>query len=283
MKKEIVENPPSIHLAELISLTEEQWRLKWQDINFTKEFPKQAVEIASPQKRHLFTNDSLKTMVQRSTITLMDISWKTGRSSFAGINFIVDDRLNATAQTEDVAKLASSRESLIRCNFGSLIFLGYCLEDKNFINNLLFNSYEHFGPYKKNGFRSHLLRLLRTDSSLQNFIKKNNLDTSNNFEWNREMAKLLLSLRSSRNSLPVEFSESLCNYPFEAVDEFVNYALDYINTNSKISRTKTDVTEFLLRLGELKEKGYFDNSPLSLDVIKKIEKIKDSVSAKNSN
>lgn len=116
--------------------------------------------------------------------------------------------------------------------------------------------------------------LSRKDSHLGNYIKTNELDKQNNFVWDREIATLFLSLKSARNTLPVEFSENLSIYPIEVVDEFVNHALDRVYSASKTNRDNKDVTEFVLELSKLQDAGYFNGSPLSLQVQEKIELLK---------
>jgi len=156
--------------------------------------------------------------------------------------------------------------------------LGKSLEDKEYINNILSKSYQCFNYGKKFSFWQHISQLLRKDSLFRNWVKTNALDTQSGFEWNRDVAKLLLGLKADRNILPSEFSGDLKIYPLEVVDEFVEHGNDYIDSllqtpkkRDKGRKGTTDNIDFMLQLQDLSDSNYFGDSTLSLEVQGKIE------------
>ena len=277
MGKEALEQSPITSLEELISQTEEQWEQNWQNLDFVKRFPKLATRLVSEGKTKLL-DDDLKSMVERSLTSFISLSWKPGKpEAVAGISLIVDENLDVIpgGKGKDFESSQSRGEPLGRCLIGSLILLGKSLEDKEYINVLMSESYQRLNSGKKSNFRQHILRLVINDSFFRNWVKTHNLDSQNGFEWNRETARLFLQLYSKSDpGLPLEFGEDLKIYPLEVVDEFVDHAKKYVNESPTISKRESpkhpSPSVFIIRLQELYDRGYFDDSPLSLQVQSKI-------------
>ncbi len=91
----------------------------------------------------------------------------------------------------------------------------------------------------------------------------------------------------SDRSLPLAFEQDLTIYPLEVVDEFVGHALKYVNGPRAIGKRAGSKhvghSVFITRIKELHESGYFDGSPLSLQVQEKIKDLRSSVVKKQSN
>jgi len=282
MGKEALEKSPIILLENLAHQTEEQWEQNWQDPKFTIHFPKTAAEIVSSDQWGILTDENRKVMVERATITFMRLSWKLGeQGSIAGSTLLLDKNLDLkhTHKRKEDSGLESTGESLMRCNIGSFILLGKSLNDKEWINNIVSESYQQLNNGKQNNFRQHILRLTTKDSFFRNWVKAHSLDNQNGFEWNRETARLFLQLRSkSDRSLPLEFEQDLTIYPLEVVDEFVGHALKYVNgprtIGKRASSKHASPSVFITRIKELDESGYFDGSSLSLQVQGKIKDLK---------
>ncbi len=195
MRKEALERPPIILLENLAHQTEEQWEQNWQDLKFTIHFPRSVAGIVSSEQWGILTDENRKVMVERATKTFMRLSWKLSeQGSVAGSALILDKNLDLkrTHKREEGAGLESTGENLIRCNIGSFILLGKSLNDKEWINNIVSESYQQLNSGKQNNFRQHILRLTTKDSFFRNWVKTSNLDSQNGFEWNREVAKLFL-------------------------------------------------------------------------------------------
>lgn len=218
-------------------------------------------------------------MVGRATEAFMTLSWKSGApKSVAGMALKVNENLDIIYGTKEIVSTDSRAETLGRCIVGSLIVVGKSPEDKEYINNILSKSYQCFNYGKKFNFCQYISQLLRKDSFFRNWVKRKALDTQSGFEWNRDVAKLLLGLKADRNILPSEFKGDLKIYPLEVVDEFVKRGNNYINSlpqtpkkRDKGRKGTTDNIDFMLQLQDLSaDSNYFDDSPLSLEVPGKI-------------
>lgn len=286
MGKEALEQSPITSLEELISQTEEQWEQNWQNLDFVKQFPKLAARLVSSEGKTMLTDQQQKAMVERSLTIFMRMSWKPSElEAVAGITLIVDENLDVGGKGKEFESSQSRGEPLGRCLIGSLILLGKSLEDKEYINVLMSESYQRLNSGKKSNFRQHILRLTTKDSFFRKRVKTHNLDSQNGFEWNRETAKLFLQLYSkSDRSLPLEFEQDLKIYPLEVVDEFADHALRYVSESPTIGKRASpkhpSPSVFITRIKELYESGYFDESPLALQVQQKIEDLKALVSNK---
>jgi len=282
MRKEALEKSPIILLENLVHQTEEQWEQNWQDLKFTIHFPKTVAGIVSSEQWGILTDENRKMMVERATITFMRLSWKLGEQGYvAGSALLLDKNLDLkrTYKREEGAGLESTGENLMGCNIGSLFFWGKSLNDKEWINNIVSESYQQLNSGKQNNFRQHILRLTMKDSFFRNWVKAHSLDNQNDFEWSRETARLFLQLCSkSDRSLPLAFAQDLTIYPLEVVDEFVGHALKYVNGTRTIGKKAgskhASPSVFITRIKELYESGYFDGSSLSLQVQGKIEGLK---------
>ena len=281
MRKEELQTSPIVTLESLANQTEEQWEQNWQDLKFTIDFPRTVAGIVSSEQWGILTDENRKVMVEKATKTFMRLPWKLSKQgSVAGSALPLDKNLDLKRTNKrEGAGLESTGENLMRCNIGSFILLGKSFNDKEWINNIVSESYQQFNSNKQNNFRQHILRLTTKDSFFRNWVKAHSLDNQNGFEWNRETARLFLQLCSkSDRSFPLEFEQDLTIYPLEVVDEFVSHALKYVNgprtITKRASSKHTNPSVFITRIKELYESGYFDGSSLSLQVQGKIKDLK---------
>jgi hypothetical protein len=265
MGKEVVLEGSPISLETLAHQTEEEWEKNWQNPDFVKNFPRLAAGLVSPDLKPILTDEQREEMVRRATKTFI-LPILPGKTNFA---LQVNENLDVTPTGQgkkDITANSRLLESLGTWVTGDLILLGKSLKDKEHINNILSESYGHFDLYKKSAFRTHVLLLLKKDSLFRNWVKTNQLDSQNGFEWSTETAKLFLflwHLGSESVNLPTVFGQDLKIYTPETLEVFIDYAKDRVENGLKSKRILFD---FIKRLEEM--------SPLPPDIQGKIDNLR---------
>lgn len=221
--------------------TKEGFKEYWKDPGFAEGFPNMVYLFTSPHVSDKFTHEQKQRIFELGLKSLMELSW-TGRSGGAAISGKMFG-VNKQAQLWErvyIREISPDTEALTRLEIGSLILLGFSLKDKQYSKKFIIGCYKNLKDTnmtasKARSFRGHILNnLLTVNNPFREWVKTNNLDANNGFEWDREVTKLILMLlplerattldREVPNNLPPEFKD-LKNFPPLVIDEFVDYAL----------------------------------------------------------
>jgi len=267
-------------------ITKEGFKKYWKDPRFAEGFPNMVYLFTSPEVSDKFTHEQKQRIFELGLKSLMELPWIGG----AGGAAVSGKMLGVNEQTQlwekvDIREIKPGIEALTRLEIGSLILLGLSLKNKQHSKKFIVDCYKNLKDTNKTTSKSRSLRghilnnLLTVNSPFREWVKTNNLDANNGFEWDREVSKLGLMLlplgkatapvQEVPNNLPPEFKD-LKNFPPLVIDEFVNYAL-----RMPIIRLRSDFVLFInelnikLQSNSFKDDLAFKNNPLLYGALQK--------------
>lgn len=276
---------PSIEKVDR-EITKEGFKEYWKDPRFAEGFPNMVYLLTSPHVSDKFTHEQKQRIFELGLKSLMELPWTGGADGAAvsGKMFGVNEQTQLWERL-NIQEIKPGAEALTRLEIGSLILLGFSLQDKQYSKKFIIGCYKNLKDINKKtnskprSFRSSILNnLLTVNSPFRKWVKANNLDTNNGFEWDREVAKLGLMLlpldkttvpaREVPNNLPPEFKD-LKNFPPLVIDEFVNYALGIPITNKLRHYWALFIDELNIKLqsDSFKHDPAFKNDPLLYDAL----------------
>lgn len=221
--------------------TKEGFKEYWKSPSFAEGFPNMVYLLASPHVSDKFTHEQKQRIFELGLKSFMELPWtgEAGGAIVSGKMFGVNKQTQLWERV-CIRQINPRTEVLTRLEIGSLILLGFSLEDKQYSKEFIIGCYKNLKDTNKTAskarsFRGHILNnLLTINNPFREWVKTNNLDANNGFEWDREVPKLVLMLlplerattlpREAPNNLPPEFKD-LKNFPPLVIDEFLDYAL----------------------------------------------------------
>lgn len=260
-------------------ITKERFKEFWKDPRFAKSFPNMVYLLTSPKVPDKFTHEQKQRIFELGLKSLMELPWTGGADGAAvGGKMLSVNEKTQLWEGVYIQKIKPGTEPLARLEIGSLILLGFSLKDKQSSKKLIIGCYKNLKDINKTAskprsFRDHIMgKLIIVNNPFRQWVKRNNLDTNNGFEWDREVPKLGLMLfpqdaattpaQEVPNNLPPEFKD-LKNFPPLVIDEFANYALRMPLTN----RLRSDLVLFIhelntkLQIDSFKDDPAFKNDP----------------------
>ena len=220
----------------------------WKDRDFAARFPNLIFRLFSLEHDNKYSEEQKKEIL-RLNFPLFMQSPSRGKALLATMQVNQETQLweYTKEYTKDRSPVHPSKESLITIEIGSFILLGLSLKNREAGINLIIQSIQNHD--KGEIFRTYIMnKIITTNSPFRQWVKANKLDTNNDFEWNREVAKLGLRL-VPQNVVPKEF-KNLENYPPIVVAEFADHLLMLTqkSTEDQLSKIRKSLPEFVLRL-----------------------------------
>jgi len=255
------------------NITKDDWKTYWKNPNFTELFPNLIFRLISLEGRSKYTEEQKQRIFELGFASFMESPWQYRKG---GIIKEVNQETQLWEKTRS-QQVRQDTETLITIENGSLILLGLGLKNKEDAINLITETYNNSKvsePYKAKTFRYHVMnKLIIKKSAFGQWVRANNLDVNNDFEWDREVARLGLKLfyedqgiaaqdtnKRRYENLPPEF-KNLENYPAQVITQFVDYILAMQittkNTASQINVFATDL-ETMLRRGDFHDDSLFN-------------------------
>lgn len=266
--------------------TKEGFKEYWKDPGFAESFPNMVYLLTSPHVSDKFPHEQKQRIFELGLKSLMELPWTggAGGAAVSGKMFGVNEQTQLWERV-DIREINPDTEVLTRLEIGSLLLLGLSLKDKQCSKEFIIGCYKNLKDINKTNskarsFRGHILNnLLTVNNPFRKWLKTNNLDANNGFEWDREVPKLvfmLLPLKSATtlarevpNNLPPEFKD-LKNFPPLVIDEFVDYALRMPITNRlRYWVLFTAELNKKLQSDSFKDDPAFKKNPLLYDAIQK--------------
>lgn len=211
-------------VREFLSLDQEDRNNRFQSKEFLIIFPNLVKRMLSP--------DGLKEFSSESRGEIFATSLTRFSTSFSYPGGVI---------------MSEVRDSLQRSADASIVLLGMSMPDEEQAMRNIVGLYKELNK-KRPSFRQSLGLLLAKSSATRAWIKTNQLDLATGYEWDTQLAELILnlpenSINPSRNlphELPGIMGGSLSRiYSTQATDIFLDYALEYAN-NMVMTRDRMD-------------------------------------------
>lgn len=270
-------------------VTKERLKEFWKEPRFAESFPNMVCLLISPQFRDKFAQGQKQRIFELSLPSFMELPWTGGKSGAAVSAKIF--RVNEQTQLWERVKTGKNQvikpgiEALTRLEIGSLILLGLSLQDKQYAESLIAESYETmFSPKKPANskprtFTDNLITLTTKNNVFRQWVKTNDIDLQNGFNWDRDVTKLALHLissglpREARQELPKQFIPSLSLYPPEAIDELLNFSLAFVQKLSRVSTVRKDIGAFNIELLQVLKTDFCKDPSLLAQIQSKQEQV----------
>lgn len=257
MRKEILYNPLHVSSGEFLKGDTEEWKLKWQDPNFTRQFPTLVQRFLSEDRHTQFLEEHGQEMIRSAVSAFMQLPWNTrekGHIVVNGMGFTQNGEVRHLEKNELTASERPTVDSLMKAEIASLLLLGFGPSNQEGTKNCIVKCYQSLPPSKKDSYRNNVFRLIINNSSTRRWIKENQLDVKNGFSWDKSVAtRLALSLIPPRQkefgeglirTLPNELS-NLEHFAPETIEGFVDYVLGYVKSLPTISPNRKDLWLFI--------------------------------------
>lgn len=222
----------------LVHATEEDWKKMWQDRKFTSAFPSLAKWTVSEGKE-VFSNEQRRSLFTLGIKSFMDLPWAPIKGSLSthGFVFARDGNIIAMTYLETLAQGQKiDYESPLRANLAFLLLLGLSTASRDDISRVLDHTCQTT-PTKQRSLRDQMSQLFTINNLSRAWIKQDQLDFLNDFDWDKEVPELMLNLpllridpaKGKRQPLPYEMEfEVKKHYSKEVILVFLNHAIKYI-------------------------------------------------------
>lgn len=244
-------------LKTLPDLTKEEWQAKWRTSEFTELFPNLIFRLLSLEGRNQYAKQQKQRIFELGFTSFMELPWKAGGVAVGGRS----SQVNKETPLWEIflgRNTESDTESLITVEIGCLLLLGLSLKNKIDIIEA-YNKLETVN--KKTSFRSHITgELISTRSNFRQWVKTNNLDRDNGFEWDSEVTRLVLQL-FPQNRFPRAFL-----YPTGYPPTVISTVIDAVclMPTDKLLAWRSDIDMFRFELTKRLNSGEFKDDPPEL-------------------
>lgn len=228
-------------IREFLSLNQEDRKDRFQSKEFLAVFPNLVKSMLSPDGLEKFSPGSRAEMFKTSLARFSSsFSFPKGYQIFKEYGDVLQRTTNA-----------------------SIVLLGMSLPDEEQAMKDIIGSYKDMNKGRRSNFRQGLGLLLAKSSTARAWIKTNQLDQATGYEWDTQIAELILNLPEHSidpsKDLPLKLPGIMGGrlsriYSTEAIDIFLDYALEYEN-NLVMSRERMDeIQDFITEVRRFPEK-----------------------------
>ena len=251
------QNKQTPALKDILSCKEQNLSQLWQDEEFLLAFPKMALGLLSIQGRMEFSQD------ERAQIfsTSLDLFLSSNYQKLAGV-YLCNAKgevlsrtkssfptINSGIQPETTPK-EEKTDSFTKLVLASILLIGFSLGDREKLKAAFIQSHKKITTGKRNSLVDALGRFLEMNNVPRAWIKNNKLDLDNGFNWDSELAWLLLFGIYSEHSyqrlgMPSEMRANLItHYSLETLNIMLDYSLDQVEEPKKV-KSNSHLSEFI--------------------------------------
>ena len=197
-------------VREFLSLSKEDRNKRFGSKEFLGVFPNLVKGVLSPDGLEKFSSED-RGEIFATTLTILSPSFSYPTGSIF---------------------LTESGDSMARTVDASIVLLGMSMPDEEQAMKDIIRSYTILDRNKRSGFKQNLGLLLAKSSTARAWVKNNQLDLATGYEWDAQLAELILnlpenSINPSRNiphKLPGIMVGRLSGiYSTQAVDIFLDF------------------------------------------------------------
>lgn len=272
MSQERLENPSIIALEDYICQGKDQWTQAWQDLYFTKAFPKGVQTFIEEDGRANFSQEQRQDAFRFAFQSYMEDPRKVGQKRSAWHNLYINNNGEVVPRT----KLSEENiDPLARGENARLLIWGLNLTSKQYVATTFFEVSQKLPIEKKDKLYDNTFRLVTNNSPSREWIKTYNLDVKSGVDWDEVVPYIGLFPYGQNHRLSVVFREDLNLYVPKALEQFILYVIEYINkqTLPPAKPNKKRVTilpEFRQRLTELKPEVRAKINPELLNLVESL-------------
>lgn len=250
----------ALTIRRLLASSDQNLNVYWQDREFLFEFPMLAVWLVGSEGKKEFSQDQRTDLFDRSLNTFLHNNYQI----LAGYSFTKDGKF-ATRDNKGSLKTVSNNPELVpqdqatdsatKALIGSILLIGMSLSDRERLKSLVIESYQDLSEHRRVNLTDTLGRLLAKNNATRTWIKENELDRGNGFDWDHELAQLLFfgiysGQGLERFPMPHEMNRDLKHFSLQTRSVMLDFALEY---REKLGRSKNNaqLTDFILGMDEM--------------------------------
>ena len=262
-RTELTKNPNELldqQISKFINSSQQDREKMWTSKEFVISFPKLTQRMLSPEALERFKSDDRYTIFKSS----LDIFKRRNFSGFqtgpANYNYTPTYRLLftkagniRTATDSDINESNKGDTPLQHTTLACVLLLGMSVENETDAMREFLNFYD-----SRRYVRNIIDSLLVKTNATRSWIKENELDMATGYEWDTQLAELIVNLpehliSSEKNHprlLPTEFRD-IKLYSQEAVDVFIDYALIFAHTLPLTQKRSLNIIDFIMYIRHL--------------------------------
>lgn len=239
-------------------ITKEEWKTKWRNPDFTELFPNLTFRLVSLKGSNKYTPEQRQTIFESGFASFTELLWI--ERGIAGVTMMKVNEKSQLWEQVPIRQIEQYREYVIRVGIGCFILLGLSLKDKEDAIKLIIGTYNNVKKTvnQQGTFRTNIMLLTAPKNAFRQWVKANDLDRNNGFEWDSKVTRLGLKL-VPQNKFPTELQD-LKNYSPQAIAEAADYILE-IATGTITNIMRSHINIFQTDLAARLKSADFDDYP----------------------